>query len=95
MKARLEKSERAAKVEAKLLAKKKQIEARLRLLRAKQSHSERRVENRRHMLMGILVGEECERDAAFKASFYEKLERWLKRPIERELFGFPPLPEKR
>ena len=67
-----------------LEARKKQIEARKLHLLIKGKRSD---DTRRKILAGALVLDMMEKDEATKQRFLERLDKYLKRPEDRKLFG--------
>lgn len=79
--------ERIAALETKLKqerAKKQKIEARLRAVDQKRKRAE---DTRRKILAGSLVLELMERDEATRQRFMQRLDNYLTRQNDRELFG--------
>ena len=85
----MDSSKRVAALEAKA----KQLKARIRLLKAKSAHSERKMDTRRKVLVGAMMLEKAEKDPALKSRIHNELATWLRRDIDRQAFGFDPLPK--
>ncbi|MBK8184266.1 MAG: mobilization protein [Candidatus Competibacteraceae bacterium] len=75
----------------------KQLEARKKQIEARKLHllikGRRSNDTRRKILAGALVLEMMEKDEAAKQRFLERLDKFLKRPDDRKLFGLPALAE--
>lgn len=69
----------------------KQLEARKKQIEARKLHllikGRRTDDTRRKILAGALVLDMMERDEATKQRFLERLDKYLKRPEDRMLFG--------
>ena len=72
---------------AALKQKAEQIAARLKALEARHSASVKKAETRRAFLIGACVISAVETDAAFKGIIQKKLEKFLTRDRDRELFA--------
>lgn len=76
----------------------KQLENRKKQIEARKLHllikGRRANDTRRKILAGALVLEMMERDEATRQRFLERLEKFLKRPEDRELFDLPELNNK-
>ena len=74
----------------------KQLEARKQKVEARKLHllikGKRSNDTRRKILAGALVLDMMERDEATRQRFLERLDKYLKRADDRELFGLNPLP---
>lgn len=69
-----------------LKAKKKQIEAKITALNARQQKEAKRLDTRRKVVAGAIALEHCEHDPNFKELLGSLLDRFLTRPVDRELF---------
>lgn len=83
-----EKIEQAKQRVKQLETRKKQIEARKLHLLVK---GKRASDTRRKILAGALVLDMMEKDEATKQRFLERLDKYLKREDDRNLFGLPAL----
>lgn len=68
-------------------------QARLRQEMAREQQRERDREARRKTLAGDLVLQQCAQDENFASLFRKRLDHFLTKPGDRELFGLPPLPD--
>lgn len=75
----------------KLLDKKRQIEAQLRALDARQRSQERKHDTRRKIIAGALALEHAGYDEAFAATLFRLIYRHVRRDQDRRLFGLDPL----
>lgn len=77
----------------------KQLETRKRQIEARKLHllvkGKRVSDTRRKILAGALVLDMMEKDEATKQRFLERLDRFLTRQDDRNLFGLPTLEESR
>ena len=73
-------------------AKIKALNENLKRLNATKKERERKVETRKKILIGALYLKQMEKDENYKKGLLEMLEKILKAPRDREIFGFPPLP---
>lgn len=69
---------------------KKTIDAQLREAKNRAKKKARAEDTRRKILLGALMLEEMDRDEAFAERVRAKLNRYLTREVDRELFGLPP-----
>lgn len=69
-----------------LKAKKKQIEAKITALNSRQQKEAKRLDTRRKVVAGAIALEHCEHDPNFKELLGSLLDRFLTRPVDRELF---------
>jgi large subunit ribosomal protein L7/L12 len=72
---------------SRLMKKKEQIEARLKLEAAKEKARQKRQDTRRKILLGAYLMERMEKDKGLKKETMASLEKFLFRKIDRELFG--------
>lgn len=77
----------------KLLEKKKQLEEQLRALDSRQKQQQRKLDTRRKIIAGALALEHAEGDEDFAATLYRLINRYVRKPQERALFGLDPLAE--
>ena len=87
-----------AQLEA-LKKRKSQLAAKISSLNARQQKEAKRLDTRRKVVAGAIALEHCEHDPNFKELLGSLLNRFLTRPVDRELFielfNFPPaLPVK-
>jgi hypothetical protein len=69
-----------------LKAKKAQLDARISALNARRQKEAKRLDTRRKVVAGAIALEHCEHDANFKELLGSLLNRFLTRPVDRELF---------
>lgn len=69
-----------------LKAKKAQIDARISALNARRQKEAKRLDTRRKVVAGAIALEHCEHDPNFKELLGSLLDRFLTRPVDRELF---------
>lgn len=74
-----------------LKALKQKQEAQKRAAEAKKSRAD---DTRRKILIGAMMLEQMEKNEATKASVMSKLEAFLTRPDDRQLFALPSLPDQ-
>ena len=70
---------------------KAQIDKRISRLAAQKAAKIRKTETRRKIIAGALALAHAEFDAGFKSALMSLLDRQIKKPDERALFGLPPL----
>ena len=87
-----EQIEQAKRRVKQLEARKKQIEARKLHLLVKGKRSN---DTRRKILAGALVLDMMEKDEAAKQRFLDRLDKFLKRPDDRKLFGLTSLTDRK
>lgn len=71
----------------KLRAKKAALEERLKTLEAKQKSQERKTQTRRKIILGAMIEERMQQDPAFQQEMLERLDGYLKRNIDRDIFN--------
>lgn len=71
----------------KLRAKKEALEQRLKTLEAKQKGQERKTQTRRKIILGSMIEERMNQDPAFHQEMLERLQGYLKRDIDRQIFN--------
>jgi hypothetical protein len=78
---------------AKLEAKKKQVEEKLKLLAAREAGQRRRDDTRRKIIVGALAITHAEQDGhdEFRRELYSLVSRYTTRPQDRALFNLEPL----
>jgi hypothetical protein len=78
---------------AKLEAKKKQLEAKLKMLAAREAGQRRKDETRRKIIVGALAMNHAELDGKdeFRRELYTLVNRYTTRPQDRALFNLEPL----
>jgi len=74
-----------AKLQA-LLDRQEQIANQIRAEKAKEQKRERKLETRRKVLVGALMLDMMEKDPEMRADILRRLESFLVRPMDRELF---------
>ena len=74
----------------KLLEKRKAIDDRLRLIKAREKEDARRLDTRRKILAGAVVLEEAAKRPEFKQELTRLLDQLLYRPEDRKLFDLAP-----
>jgi hypothetical protein len=74
----------------KLEAKMKALEERLKRAKAVESARERKTDNKRKFLLGAMLIEWMEEDAAIKETAMTRLESFLTRASDRRFFGMAP-----
>jgi hypothetical protein len=74
----------------KLAAKLKAMEERLKAARAREAAKERKTDNKRKFLLGAMLIEWMEEDAAIKETAMTRLESFLTRASDRRFFGMAP-----
>jgi large subunit ribosomal protein L7/L12 len=70
-----------------LLKKKEQIENRIQLLKSKENEKKRKEETRKKILLGAWVMHQVEQGYLEKEEVLLGLDKFLTRPIDRQLFG--------
>ncbi len=70
-----------------LESKKKQIEARIQKLKSAESAKKRKENTRRKILLGSMVMKLIETGYWQKEEIYEKLDKFLDKELDRQLFG--------
>jgi len=75
---------------AKLLQRLDQVDLAVRVEERKDRANERKREQRRTFLLGRLMLHMCEADRRFEKRVMQKLDDYLDRPRDRELFGLEP-----
>jgi hypothetical protein len=70
-----------------LLKKKEQIENRIQLLKSKENEKKRKEETRKKILLGAWVMHQIEQGYLEKEEVLSGLDKFLTRPIDRQLFG--------
>jgi hypothetical protein len=70
-----------------LLKKKEQIENRIQLLKSKENEKKRKEETRKKILLGAWVMHQVEQGYLEKEEVLSGLDKFLSRPIDRQLFG--------
>ena len=78
-----------------LKRKQEKLRERIKTLEAKQASRARKDDTRRKVLLGSLVMDWMQKDHELKARVDKALPIWLKRDVDRTLFGLPPLPESK
>jgi hypothetical protein len=78
-----------------LIERRDAVNARIRQEQNKQRTGERKNETRRNVLAGATVLEWAKRDNEFSSRLMAELKRFLVRETDRELFGLPPVPNKK
>ena len=73
----------------KLKEKEAKLKARIRSIEAKEATRQRKQDTRRKILLGALLAEWMEKDEALKTKVIANLDSFLKRKIDREMFGLP------
>jgi hypothetical protein len=73
----------------KLIERRKQLDARIRREQNRQSAKQRKIDTRRKILAGAWVLDEAEKRPDFKKFVYQRLDRFLTRKTDREVFGLP------
>lgn len=76
----------------KLAEQKKQIERQMVQMRAKAISKNRREEDRRKILLGAMMIHEITSGNVNREAVLKKLNSYLTRPMDRELFGLQPIP---
>lgn len=76
---------------AKLLAKRAQIDAQLKIIKLRQSVQERKNDTRRKVIAGALALEHAELNEEFRTELFRLLNRYVKRSQDRSLFDLVPL----
>ena len=69
----------------------KQIEARIQEIKAQESTEKRKEDTRKKILLGAMVMHLIETGYWPKDEIYEQLDKFLDKPIERQLFGLSEL----
>ena len=69
------------------------LDARIQQIRAKEKMKERKLDTRRKIVVGAFILSKMDKDPAFEQQVLSKLEKTLRREIDRELFDFPKLQE--
>ena len=77
---------------ARLEERKRAIDAQLREAKAREKKKARAQDTRRKILLGALLLEEMDRDEKLAKWVRRKLPRYLKRDVDRELFGISSMP---
>lgn len=73
----------------KLIAKRKELDARIRKEQNRENTKQRKRETRRKILAGAWVLDEAEKRPDFKKFVYQRLDSFLTRKTDREVFGLP------
>ncbi|SRR5579875_1005229 len=73
----------------KLIERRKQLDARIRREQNRQSAKQRKLDTRRKILAGAWVLDEAEKRPDFKKFVYQRLDSFLTRKTDREVFGLP------
>ena len=73
----------------KLKLRKEQIEARIKNLESKERTREKKLDTRRKILIGAFYMEQMEKNEDAKKKIIARLDGFLTRPMDRELFGLP------
>jgi hypothetical protein len=68
---------------------KEQLDARIRKEKNRQSARQRKLDTRRKILAGAWVLDEAEKRPDFKKFVYQRLDSFLTRKTDREVFGLP------
>jgi len=84
---------RQAKIE-KLESKVETAKKKLALERQKQNKSDQKIQTRKKILIGAFYLEQFEKNPDMERQVMTKLETWLKRDHDREVFGLAPLPKQ-
>lgn len=79
---------------ADLTAKQREIEMRINTVKARSKERARKEETRRKVLVGAVILAEAERSEAAKQRLQALLDKHLVRPVDREVFGLPPRPDR-
>jgi len=86
----------------KLQQKKEQIDARIKLIEAREKSKAKKDDTRRKILIGAMIMEQMEKSDESKKKVLSSLSGFLTRPLDRKLFGLPdtkknekPMPEKK
>ena len=79
---------------ADLTAKQREIEMRINAVKARSKERARKEETRRKVLVGAVILAEAERSDAARLRLQTLLDKHLVRPVDREVFGLPPRPDR-
>jgi hypothetical protein len=71
-----------------LLKKREQIKHQIKLVVAKEKNRERKQDTRRKILLGAMLQVWIDQDDAMKEAVNKRLQKFLERSVDREVFGF-------